>query len=114
MNLEEEGREKQQSGLTSVPGAPRHVDGPEQVHRQRAQLTAGQAGGSGWACWGSLKLLPTREAAGVRGCLTHKARPQLLPLPGTNNLELKTAQAKQREQAGQVLAPTLHCQAAPV
>lgn len=45
----------------------------------------------------------------MRGCLTHKARPQLLPLPGTNNLELKTAQAKQQEQAGPVLAFTLRC-----
>lgn len=41
----------------------------------------------------------------ARGCLTHKARPQLLPLPGTNNPELKTAQAKQQEQAGQFQAP---------
>lgn len=66
-----------------------------------------------------LGLLGITEAAlhkggsrGARGCLTHKARPQLLPLPGTNNPELKTAQAKQQEQAGQVQAPTIPCQRA--
>lgn len=50
------------------------------------------------------------DSRGGRGCLTHKARPQLLPFPSTNNLKLKTAQAKQQEQAGEVLAPTVHCQ----
>lgn len=50
------------------------------------------------------------DGRGGRGCLTHKAWPQLLPLPSTNNPKLKTAQAKQQEQAGQVLAPTIHCQ----
>lgn len=40
------------------------------------------------------------EAAGVRGCLTHKGWPQLLSLPSTNNPELKTAQPKQQARPG--------------
>lgn len=46
---------------------------------------------------GPEKLVPMKEAdVGLRGCFSHKAWPQLLPLPSTNNPKLKTAQAKQQ------------------
>lgn len=84
------------------PGAGAWVEGPS--------LGTGSQG---------LGLLGITEAAlheggswRVGGCLTHTAWPQLLPLPGTNSLELKTAQAKQQEQAGQASSLTLCFQAA--
>lgn len=66
------------------------------------QLEKGRAGNQRLGLPESLKLLPTREAAAGRACLSHKARPQLLSLPGTDSSKLRTAQAEQQEQAGQV------------
>lgn len=107
MNLEEEGREReQQTGLRNVPWDPTSCWWPGAGAWTEAPPVAGQAGGPGglgWGCWGLLKLLPIREAGGGAGLPYPQGRPQLLPLPSTNNLELKTAQAKQQKQAGQVL-----------
>lgn len=50
---------------------------------------------------GPEKLVPMEVDVGLRGCFSHKAWPQLLPRPRTNNPKLKTAQAKQQEWAGQ-------------
>lgn len=85
-------------GLGSALGAPTPACGLEQVHGQGPSLR--QMGRDS-----RLGLPGITEAAPherVGGCLTHKARPQLLCLPGTNKPELKTAQAKQQGQAGQV------------
>lgn len=71
MNLEEEGREReQQTGLRNVPWDPTSCWWPGAGAWTEAPPVAGQAGGPGglgWGCWGLLKLLPIREAGGGVG-----------------------------------------------
>lgn len=78
--------------------------GLQQVHRPTAPARGG-------ACWESLKLLPVREAARGQGLPYPQGLATVAASYRQKQPELKTAQAKQQAQAGQVLALTIHSDA---
>lgn len=73
MNLEEEGREREQTGLRNVPQGPTSCWWPGTGAWTEAQLVAGQAGGAKLGLLGIAEAAPHERQEGVRGCLTHKA-----------------------------------------